>query len=134
MRTRQNATHRSPVTFLSGDCSACLPRLTANSKPLTCSTPLELVHQFSDFGFKGGGVAVGVGKHGAKAGVKFEGARLSRDLGNIGMGDAGPGKDQDGVPRRRDEFCQRSEEHTSELQSRTVISYAVFCLKKKKKN
>src|SRR5213594_2198407 len=27
---------------------------------------------------------------------------------------------------------QRSEEHTSELQSRTLISYAVFCLKKKK--
>src|SRR5881227_4489104 len=27
----------------------------------------------------------------------------------------------------------RSEEHTSELQSRTVTSYAVFCLKKKKK-
>src|SRR5213595_4192278 len=28
----------------------------------------------------------------------------------------------------------RSEEHTSELQSPSVISYAVFCLKKKKKN
>src|SRR5213075_3554032 len=28
----------------------------------------------------------------------------------------------------------RSEEHTSELQSRLVISYAVFCLKKKKKH
>src|SRR5213594_4761021 len=27
----------------------------------------------------------------------------------------------------------RSEEHTSELQSRTLISYAVFCLKIKKK-
>src|SRR5213083_3735652 len=27
----------------------------------------------------------------------------------------------------------RSEEHTSELQSLAVISYAVFCLKKKKK-
>src|SRR5213594_628512 len=27
----------------------------------------------------------------------------------------------------------RSEEHTSELQSRTLISYAVFCLKKKKR-
>ena len=27
----------------------------------------------------------------------------------------------------------RSEEHTSELQSRLGISYAVFCLKKKKK-
>src|SRR3546814_9250187 len=36
------------------------------------------------------------------------------------------------VPRgyRRD----RSEEHTSELQSLMRISYAVFCLKKKKKN
>src|SRR5213594_4911479 len=29
---------------------------------------------------------------------------------------------------------RRSEEHTSELQSRTLISYAVFCLKKKKNN
>src|SRR5216110_4001330 len=28
---------------------------------------------------------------------------------------------------------RRSEEHTSELQSRELISYAVFCLKKKKK-
>ena len=28
----------------------------------------------------------------------------------------------------------RSEEHTSELQSHSFISYAVFCLKKKKKN
>src|SRR3546814_3492249 len=29
-------------------------------------------------------------------------------------------------------FCLRSEEHTSELQSLMRISYAVFCLKKKK--
>src|SRR5216117_4230122 len=29
--------------------------------------------------------------------------------------------------------CSRSEEHTSELQSPFLISYAVFCLKKKKK-
>src|SRR3546814_1169237 len=29
--------------------------------------------------------------------------------------------------------CQRSEEHTSELQSLMRISYAVFCLKKKTK-
>src|SRR3546814_3808915 len=29
-------------------------------------------------------------------------------------------------------FCHRSEEHTSELQSLMRISYAVFCLKKKK--
>src|SRR3546814_9705545 len=31
-------------------------------------------------------------------------------------------------------FVDRSEEHTSELQSLMRISYAVFCLKKKKKN
>src|SRR3546814_5399535 len=31
-------------------------------------------------------------------------------------------------------FNTRSEEHTSELQSLMRISYAVFCLKKKKKN
>src|SRR3546814_7147377 len=30
------------------------------------------------------------------------------------------------------DFAQRSEEHTSELQSLMRISYAVFCLKKKK--
>src|SRR3546814_7585036 len=32
-----------------------------------------------------------------------------------------------------DHFGRRSEEHTSELQSLMRISYAVFCLKKKKK-
>src|ERR1043165_10143066 len=34
---------------------------------------------------------------------------------------------------RADRPGPRSEEHTSELQSRGLISYAVFCLKKKKK-
>src|SRR3546814_6984271 len=34
---------------------------------------------------------------------------------------------------RRTPLDQRSEEHTSELQSLMRISYAVFCLKKKKK-
>src|SRR3546814_10818856 len=37
------------------------------------------------------------------------------------------------APDRLD-HAQRSEEHTSELQSLMRISYAVFCLKKKKKN
>src|SRR3546814_2869584 len=39
--------------------------------------------------------------------------------------------------RQRDVECRagwRSEEHTSELQSLMRISYAVFCLKKKKNN
>src|SRR3546814_1316410 len=35
--------------------------------------------------------------------------------------------------QRRDRPVVRSEEHTSELQSLMRISYAVFCLKKKKK-
>src|SRR3546814_2587752 len=34
--------------------------------------------------------------------------------------------------RRMPRFTPRSEEHTSELQSLMRISYAVFCLKKKK--
>src|SRR3546814_4789742 len=36
------------------------------------------------------------------------------------------------APRQRLARDQRSEEHTSELQSLMRISYAVFCLKKKK--
>src|SRR3546814_6695651 len=36
--------------------------------------------------------------------------------------------------RRSGGRTRRSEEHTSELQSLMRISYAVFCLKKKKKN
>src|SRR3546814_1268186 len=35
---------------------------------------------------------------------------------------------------RRGRYRTRSEEHTSELQSLMRISYAVFCLKKKKKH
>src|SRR3546814_8517069 len=37
-------------------------------------------------------------------------------------------------PGRDDKVAARSEEHTSELQSLMRISYAVFCMKKKKVN
>src|SRR3546814_4767558 len=37
------------------------------------------------------------------------------------------------TPRGHDDLALRSEEHTSELQSLMRISYAVFCLKKTKK-
>ena len=43
------------------------------------------------------------------------------------LGEKGINSIQDGM------FKDRSEEHTSELQSHSFISYAVFCLKKKKK-
>src|SRR3546814_6473084 len=47
---------------------------------------------------------------------------------------AGQRKD-DGERNRREQFAfKRSEEHTSELQSLMRISYADFCLKKKKRN
>src|SRR3546814_20012767 len=36
------------------------------------------------------------------------------------------------IPQQHYEIVWRSEEHTSELQSLMRISYAVFCLKKKK--
>src|SRR3546814_4617467 len=42
------------------------------------------------------------------------------------------GADRGAVSRGRDDDLGRSEEHTSELQSLMRISYAVFCLKKKK--
>src|SRR3546814_1514526 len=61
------------------------------------------------------------------------GAQVERDGGIAGAsGEAGEG---DARRRRREaqgRAVGRSEEHTSELQSLMRISYAVFCLKKKK--
>src|SRR3546814_8796058 len=62
---------------------------------------------------------------------------LGRRLGRLVL--PGSGASRDRLPLRPRDFdagdhrC-RSEEHTSELQSLMRISYAVFCLKKKKKN
>src|SRR3546814_3379137 len=54
-------------------------------------------------------------------------ARLPIPEAELGEVDARPLFD------RLDEILARSEEHTSELQSLMRISYAVFCLKKKKR-
>src|SRR3546814_2112169 len=55
---------------------------------------------------------------------------LRHDIAGRRRGGASPRR-----PRRLLTRCgSRSEEHTSELQSLMRISYAVFCLKKKKKN
>src|SRR3546814_1879111 len=57
------------------------------------------------------------------------GRRRAADLQYLDGDDAGGGE-----LRRADcQTWQRSEEHTSELQSLMRISYAVFCLKKKNK-
>src|SRR3546814_2537417 len=44
-----------------------------------------------------------------------------------------PAGAQHNIVNTGDKLLQRSEEHTSELQSLMRISYAVFCLKKKNK-
>src|SRR3546814_1553087 len=63
--------------------------------------------------------------------VRRNAAVLGLDAGDatIGLGDAG----DLAVLDDGDAVLPRSEEHTSELQSLMRISYAVFCLKKKKK-
>src|SRR3546814_7327040 len=70
--------------------------------------------------------------------ARFPGRWASfQTFGKVGEGSAGMALY--GLPRRlifwkaRSSRGQRSEEHTSELQSLIRISYAVFCLKKKKK-
>src|SRR3546814_1017740 len=71
--------------------------------------------------------------------------RATHPIGHSALGDP-PAVDEDSQPRSTDSIAgigrhalhqgdvhrQRSEEHTSELQSLMRISYAVFCLKKKK--
>src|SRR3546814_2976104 len=64
-----------------------------------------------------------------------------REFGRVDLAlaayNAGPGRVRSvkRVPRitETQNYVARSEEHTSELQSLMRISYAVFCLKKKKK-
>src|SRR3546814_9395468 len=51
-------------------------------------------------------------------------------VGVVVAGGEGVGAEQDATLHH---VTERSEEHTSELQSLMRISYAVFCLKKKKK-
>src|SRR3546814_14047520 len=82
------------------------------------------------------GAALGVALGGEHAGglVEHEQAGGARRFDRIAV---------DGDAVERDDECRgrierlavdRSEEHTSELQSLMRISYAVFCLKKKKNN
>src|SRR5213594_4601537 len=63
--------------------------------------------------------------------LKVQGDLLAPEF--VGRAPGVPRFDRAGFLRGlADLYAARSEEHTSELQSRTLISYAVFCLKKKK--
>src|SRR3546814_8605687 len=69
-------------------------------------------------------------RHGGMVGLA--GGRLARDSAGHrhGLHDRRP--PPPGTPPVAGRYVFRSEEHTSELQSLMRISYAVFCLKKKK--
>src|SRR3546814_8602731 len=71
----------------------------------------------------------------ADAGIKADPQDLRFDLRQGSSHDQRQRSQMDGGWNRRGEEgpeIERSEEHTSELQSLMRISYAVFCLKKKK--
>src|SRR3546814_9792244 len=79
--------------------------------------------------------AISIGYRVSQAPEETKAAALPLPLANRGMPD--PEAEiralQDRVGANPN-AADRSEEHTSELQSLMRISYAVFCLKKKKKN
>src|SRR3546814_7027024 len=66
------------------------------------------------------------------------GAEFGGQVGKLAAPHAGAGRiaalRHEAVDHAVENHVVRSEEHTSELQSLMRISYAVFCLKKKKKN
>src|SRR3546814_4463061 len=70
-----------------------------------------------------------VGEHRHRLGVVEQQTPLSSATGHLG----GTGDHQPFLFVGGEQHPARSEEHTSELQSLMRISYAVFCLKKKKK-
>src|SRR3546814_5553122 len=71
-------------------------------------------------------------QEGRQAEVGFEGAGQDFGRHNRVFGTGRDRPAQDGRSQRQRHRNGRSEEHTSELQSLMRISYAVFCLKKKK--
>src|SRR3546814_4781143 len=70
-------------------------------------------------------------RHIPGGGIAANHAQRLVDRGRVGAGGA-HGRVHAGTDISGHEKTRRSEEHTSELQSLMRISYAVFCLKKKK--
>src|SRR3546814_7657585 len=85
-------------------------------------------------GRTGGGGPVAIGPGHPSAGGPLAGdpgvLPLRRGAGGAARARSGPAAPS--AQGHRNPLIERSEEHTSELQSLMRISYAVFCLKKKK--
>ena len=70
---------------------------------------------------------------GRESGGEREGGERGRERGEREGGERGRERGERGGEREeREGRGERSEEHTAEIQSCPHISYAVFCLKKKK--
>src|SRR3546814_6419850 len=90
---------------------------------------------FCDRGQRDRRVAAGVGELAVILGGFGGGFGLGRLVFGLGLARTGREQEQDAERRHKrgsHHFSPRSEEHTSELQSLMRISYAVFCLNKKK--
>src|SRR3546814_5179601 len=94
---------------------------------------IELVHaDIADLGERGRVPVVGVERRGRVGNHVLIGGRLSYVLRERGAFLLGTLHRKALVAGALESLNLRSEEHTSELQSLMRISYAVFCLKKKK--
>src|SRR3546814_4549366 len=100
------------------------PYTTLFRSPVTTGLGEVLMYSV-DFANPGGkGATIRNGQPGWQSDGSFltpEGARLTDEIGRAAY-----------LRTVQDWIIRRSEEHTSELQSLMRISYAVFCLKKKK--
>src|SRR3546814_2049987 len=110
----------------SDGCSSDLPGLDIAAHP--AGDPRQAVGREAEIARMAGAV----GERG-EAGVACERGhgRIRNGRGGSETLDRNAGRGDTGRRRRRT-AVGRSEEHTSELQSLMRISYAVFCLKKKK--
>src|SRR3546814_8747781 len=79
-----------------------------------------------------GAVDIGQGSNTVMAQIAADALGLPVNVMRVVMGDTALTADAGKTSASRQTFISRSEEHTSELQSLMRISYAVFCLKKKK--
>src|SRR3546814_2109509 len=87
---------------------------------------------YLDFAFAGGDTTITINVNGAGGGTDTVSVVVQgENLTNLGASDQQI--IQELLDQNALQVTSRSEEHTSELQSLMRISYAVFCLKKKKK-
>src|SRR3546814_8453322 len=99
----------------------------------TCALPISAV-AVDEFlaGFEIIGIAQEAGERVADHVLRFGVGEIHLSLSSISTSSRRrPGSRRCVIARGRDPY--RSDEHTSELQSLMSISYAVFCLKKKRK-